>query len=307
MSKSPKTLREAIIYFADEQVSFDYVRTLRWPNGVSCPFCGCDEHSFLATRKVWKCKDCKKQYSVKVGTIFEDSPIKLGVWITAVWLICNAKNGVSSHEIHRALGVTQKTAWFMLHRIRKAMASGGFETHLSGDVEVDETYIGGKEENKHKDKRIPGTRGSANKTIVLGMLERDGEIVTKVVPNAKRSTLTLPIYQHVAPGSTIHSDKHSAYEELGAMTWYDHKTVDHKVQYVDGDCHTNGLENFWSLFKRCIKGTYIHVDPVHLGSYVDEQTFRFNNRKTNDAERFDRTLGEVAGKRLTYRELTGKA
>jgi transposase-like protein len=307
-AKQPKTLLEAIRYFSDLEVATQHVAATRWPDGPVCPACGVvdKKHYYLKSRRVWKCRECKKQFSVKVGTIFEDSPIGLDKWLAAMWIIANAKNGVSSCEIHRSIGVTQKTAWFMLQRIRLAMQQGSFEK-LSGQVEADETYIGGKARNMHKSKReqkITG-RGSSGKVAVMGLLERHGKIKTKIVPDTRSRTLHVEIRESVEPGSEIHTDALRSYRGLDPE--YIHNVVDHAERYVDGHVHTNGLENFWSLLKRGIKGTYVSVEPYHLFRYLDEQAFRFNEREYEDSDRFQKAIAGVAGRRLTYDELTGRS
>jgi transposase-like protein len=237
--KKPVTLQQAIVYFGDSERAFEYAKFLRWPDDkVTCPRCGSDSNSFVKTRKLWFCNGCKKQFTVKVGTIFEDSPIGLDKWMTAVWMICACKNGISSYELHRALGVTQKTAWFMLHRIREAMKSGSFMRmgQEGGPVEADETFVGGKPKNMHLRQR-------------------------KLAKN--------------------------------------------------GNFHTQGIENFWSLLKRGLSGTYVAVEPYHLDRYVAEQVFRFNNRATKDnpltdEDRFALAMSQIVGRRLTYAELTGR-
>lgn len=301
----PNTLQEAIIYFADPDNSFEFVKGLRWSDGiVACPHCGSTEHYFIKTRRIWKCKYCKKQFSVKVGTIFEDSPLGLDKWLCAIWLIANAKNGVSSCEIHRALGVTQKTGWFMLQRIRLAMKTGTFKK-LAGEVEADETYVGGKAKNMHKHKKEGMKRGrGSGKAIVFGLLERQGRVFAKVVKDVKGATLQGEIRNRVKEGSKVYTDALPSYNGLDDD--YGHEVVDHAVKYVVGRVHTNGLENFWSLFKRCIKGTYIALDPAHLERYLDEETFRFNNRTDNDGQRMVKVLKSINGKRLTYKGLIGK-
>ena len=303
----PQTLMEAIRYFADRDVAVEFVAKLRWPNGPVCPSCEGTEHSYLTTRRIWKCKSCKRQFSVKVGTIFEDSAIPLDKWLASIWLIANSKNGISSHELGRSIGLTQKSAWFVLHRVRLAMQTGTFE-QLSGEVEVDETFVGGKAKFMHRDERarkISGTGGStANKTAVMGLLERDGEVRAMVVPNTKRATLDPQVRKHVEPGSAVFSDAAYGYSQLGDE--YDHDFVDHAVRYVNGRVHTNGIENFWSLLKRGLKGTYVSVEPFHLFRYVDEQVFRFNARKNNDLGRFVTVAARVSGRRLTYDQLTGR-
>lgn len=301
----PGMLLEAIRYFSDLDVCTEFVAKLRWPDGPVCPACGGVEYSYLTTRRLWKCKACKKQYSVKVGTIFEDSALGLDKWLPAVWLIANSKNGISSHELARALGTTQKSAWFMLHRIRLAMQTGSFE-RLSGTVEVDETYIGGKARNMHlRDKKRKGiTKGMGGKTAVLGMAERGGTVRAEVVPDTKMRTLDARVRESVEPGSSVFTDALGSYKYLGDA--YDHRVVDHAEQYVRGDVHTNVMENFWSLVKRGLNGTYISVQPFRLFRYLDERVFTFNLRDLDDFGRFSAVLRACAGRRLTYAELTGR-
>ena len=310
--RDPQTLVEAINHFADADRALDFLVRLRWPNGVTCPSCGSEEVTFLASRRLWKCKarHARQQFSVKVGTIMEDSAIGLEKWLPAMWMMVNCKNGISSYEMGRALGITQKSAWFMLHRLRLATQTGTFEK-LSGTVEADETFIGGLARNMHRDKRgkrIKGTGGSG-KAIVMGMLERStrdkvSTIRASVVPNTKRVSLHGEIRKHVEAGSTLFTDAWMSYR--GLRSDYVHHVVDHAVEYVRGNVHTNSIENFWSLLKRGIKGTYVSVEPFHLFRYLDEQSFRFNTRKGNDAERFVNALSSIAGRRLTYRQLIGQ-
>ncbi len=301
---TPRTLMEAIRKFSDPEVAHAFVVQMRWPNGVVCPHCGVvGNPTFMLSVRRWQCKDCRRQFSVKVGTIFEDSPIGLDKWLCAFWMIANCKNGVSSYEIHRALGVTQKTAWFMDHRIRLALQSGSFEK-LKGAVEADETYIGGKAKNMHLGKRHVQGRGSVGKTAVVGLLERHGQVRLVVVRDTKGSTLSRNVRAHVVPGSKLFTDEHAGYR--GLKLDYAHDFVSHIEEYVRGEVHTNGLENFWSLLKRSTKGTYVSVDPWHLSRYCDEQAFRLNPRKDNDGGRFETALSMIAGNRLAYHCLTGK-
>jgi transposase-like protein len=317
----PATLQEAVTYFADPEVAFRYMVAIRWPDGeVSCPTCGSTAVRFLSTRRLWQCggDHARRQFSVKVGTVFEDSPIGLDKWFAAMWLLANCKNGVSSYEIHRGLGVTQKTAWFMLHRIRLAMQQGGILKLGGGSgkpVEVDETFIGGKARMMNAKQRrrhdVPGKKGSpyavSGKAIVLGMLERGGKVVTKVVRDRRRSSLLPHVAKHVNPMTEVHTDEHHSYDGL-VPPRYEHKIIDHTAAYVaEGNIHTNGIENFWSLLKRGLRGTYISVEPFHLFRYLDEQSFRFNERKNEhgDAGRFVEALSMIAGKRLTYQQLIG--
>ena len=310
-TKSPKTLQDAIVYFSDPERCFAYATKLRWPEGnVTCPRCNTAKHSFIKTRRIWFCYTCKKQFTLKIGTIMEDSPITLDKWMTAFWMLCNCKNGISSYELGKALGLHQESAWFMLQRIRKVMQDDFFGSKLgggSGEIEVDESFIGGKARNMHvseRKRRITGT-GTKDKTAVMGILERGGKIRTTLVPNRKKAALQGEVRKHVEAGAALYSDALLSYEGLASD--YAHQVVDHAVLYVDGRVHTNGLENFWSLLKRGISGTYVSVEPFHLHRYLDEQTFRYNTRKDmNDSERFELAMSQVFGKRLTYAELTGK-
>src|SRR5258706_6736402 len=306
--KTPKTLQQAVIYFSNPDNCREYLVARRWPNGVTCPTCGRDDASYLANQKKWQCKSAHKQrqFSAKTGTIFEDSPLGLDKWLTAVWLITNAKNGISSYEVHRAVGVTQKTAWFMLQRIRLAMQTGSFAKKMSGHVEVDETFIGGLARNMHKSKKAHLSRtGFIGKVAVMGLLERHGgEVRTMVVPGTSRAILEPKVREHVEAGSNVYSDAHSAYDNLDDA--FVRGVINHAERYVDGQIHTNGIENFWSLLKRMIKGTYVSVEPFHLFRYLDEQSFRFNTRKGTDADRFVKAAAALTGGRLTYDELIGK-
>ncbi|MDQ2841135.1 MAG: IS1595 family transposase [Acidobacteriota bacterium] len=310
--KAPKTLQEAIIFFANPDNCIAYMVAHRWPKGIVCPTCGRNDVTWLTTQKKWQCKSAhiKRQFSAKIGTIFEDSPLGLDKWLPAVWIITSAKNGVSSCELSRTLGITQKSAWFMLHRIRCAMHSGSLMKlggNGGGEVEADETFIGGKARNMHlsvRQRRITGT-GTKDKVAVMGILERGGDVRTMIVPNRKKAVLQAEVKKHVEAGAALYTDFLLSYDGLASD--YAHQVVDHAVEYVNGRIHTNGLENFWSLLKRGIGGTYISVEPFHLFRYLDEQTFRYNNRKNmNDADRFSAALSNVTGKRLTYAEVTGK-
>lgn len=322
--KQPKTLQTAVKFFADPANCLNYMASKRWPDGVvKCPTCHRDDVSFLETQNKWQCKSAhpKRQFSAKVGTIFEDSPIPLEKWLVAVWMLCNCKNGVSSYEIARAIGVTQKSAWFMMHRIRVGMKLnpgnklGGGPNSDGGEVEIDESFIGGKVRNMHREKRIrlqnaEVGRGSSAKTAVVGMLDRDArQVRAMVVPNVQRETLQANILKNVKYGSKVYTDNAVAYDRLD---WrYVHDVVNHANEYVKGRVHTNGLENFWSLLKRGLHGTYVAVEPFHLERYVDEQVFRYNNRSTKDRPvddlgRFNLAMSGIFGKRLTFAEVTGK-
>jgi len=262
-------------------------------------------------------KACHKQFSVKTQSVFEDSPIALDKWLVAVWLVVNCKNGISSYEIARDVKVTQKSAWFMLHRIRLAMRDGNWSGKIDGDggpIEVDETFIGGKYQNMHRSRRQGlgnGMKADRGKAVVMGMLERDVRRVrAKVIPDVTRETLQNEILRQIEKKSTVYTDGATGYDRLKANDFI-HETVTHVEEYVRGQVHTQGIENFWSLLKRGLKGTYVAVEPFHLDAYVDEQVFRYNNRATrdnplNDADRFMLAVSQIAGKRLTYKELTGK-
>ena len=312
----PETLHEAIKYFANEDVAFEFMKGIRWPDGkIACPRCGSEEHSFVSTRKLWACKNCKtkKQFTIKVGTVMEDSPIGYDKWICGFWLIANAKNGISSYEVGRALGVTQRTGWFLLHRIRTAMQSGSIvKDKLNGTVEVDESYIGGKARNMHAHVKREKVKGTGNKALtpVQGLLqrttkERASRVVMQVVDGTKRPELQGNVRKYVLKGTEVHTDALRSY--TGLSEDFTHKVVDHAESYVKDGVHTNGLENFWSLLKRTIKGTYVSVEPFHLFRYLDEQAFRFNERKDDDKGRFLKAIAGFIGKRLTWAKLTGES
>lgn len=308
--QTPTTLIEAVAYFSDRDRAFDYAVKLRWPNGVACPRMGCGSAAvqFIKTRKIWRCKECKRQFTVKVGTIFEDSPISLTKWLPAIWLLANTKNGTSSHELGRALGVTQKTAWFMFHRIREAMKTDDGAA-FAGEVEADETFVGGKVRTNYFSKsgfRKLAHGPATGKTTVFGMVERSEQkrksrVRAFVVPNHKASILLPKIYANVKLGSVLYTDALRSYRQV--VPDYVHAFVDHSIRYVDGRVHTNCIENFWSCLKRTIKGTYIAPRTFHLDRYLDEQVFRFNAREGHDADRFVAVLKNTDGRRVTYKSL----
>ncbi len=309
--ETPRTLLEAVTYFSDPERAHAYAVKLRWPNGVACPRMGCGSASvqFIKTRKLWRCKDCKRQFTAKVGTIFEDSPIPFTKWLPAIWFLANTKNGTSSHELGRAIGVTQKTAWFMFHRIRLAMKDEA-AAQLVGEVEADETFVGGKQHATvqsslgfKKMKHGP----AEGKTTVFGMVQRSTEkqksrVRAMVVPDHKARTLLPLLYTNVIPGSVLYTDALRSYRAAGSD--YAHAFVDHAVRYVEGRVHTNTIENFWSCLKRTIHGTYIAPRAFHLDAYLDEQVFRFNAREGKDADRFVAALKGADGHRVTYKALT---
>ncbi len=317
----PTTLQEAIIYFASPANCREYLVARRWPDGVVCPRCGGRNVIFLEKYNRWHCRDkhAAPQFTLKTQTIFEDSPISLDKWLMAMWMLCNCKNGISSWEIHRALKVTQKSAWFMLQRLRLALKEDyGFGplTKIGGEdheIEVDETFVGGQKKNMHKDKKVryEAKGGASGKAVVQGILDRTArQVRAKVMPNVKRETLQAEIFKQVKFGSNVYTDDAVAYDN-GLQRRFVHDFVNKTETYVRGRVHVNGMENFWSLTKRALRGTYVAVEPFHLDRYIDEQVFRFNNRGTkdnplNDADRFDAAVRQIVGKRLTYKELTGK-
>jgi transposase-like protein len=316
MLKSPNTpvsLSDAIAYFSDQDNALRFLAELRWPNGVTCPHCRANDPGFLKSRRIWKCraKECRKQFSIKIGTIFEDSPLGLDKWLPALWMLANSKNGISSYEVARALHVTQKTAWFMLGRIRLAMRSKTF-VRFEGEVEMDESYLGGLYKNMHRSKRDRLGSGfrQKNKVGVLGVLERKrGRKPSKVrVAVVGEDVDPKNLFQHVKnivkDGTTLYTDEHKNYGILSNA--FNRQAVGHTArEYVRGKVHTNGIENFWSLLKRTIRGTYVSIDPFHVFRYLDEQAFRFNHRVASDGDRFVTVVDSLLGKRLTYRQLTG--
>ena len=311
MTHEPKTLMDAIRYFADPDVTLKTMVELRWPDGVHCPTCGSTEVRFISTRRLWECKEKhpKRQFSAKVGTIFEDSALPLDKWFIAIWALANCKNGISSYELHRATGITQKSAWFVLHRVRLAMKVGGIEK-TGNHYEADESFVGGLAKNMHKHKREKAIKatGGSGKAVVIGVIRRrtkksPSKVKATHIKNTSAAEIQAVVRENVKRGANLYTDAFSAYRGLSAE--YDHQVVDHAVEYVRDEVHTNSCENFFSLLKRTIKGTYVSVEPFHLGAYLDEQSFRYNEREGVDADRFRTVLSSVIGKRLTYKELTG--
>jgi transposase-like protein len=312
----PKTLQQAIQFFTSYENCRDFMVAIRWPDGkVRCPQCDSDKVTYLENARLYRCygDHPRQKFSLKVGTIFEDSPIPLEKWLPAVWLLVNCKNGVSSYEIHRALGVTQKSAWFMMHRIRLAMQTKSF-LKMGGSgkaIEADESFIGGAARFMHKDRRnrMITARGVKDKAAAFGILERGGEVRVFAVENRKKKALQGHISEHVEEGAPVYTDALMSY--MGLNEKFQHEVINHAEKYVEGKVHTNGLENFWSLLKRGLKGTYVSTEPFHLFRYLDEQAFRYNNRATkdnpvNDGDRFEMAMSRIVGKRLTLAEVTGK-
>lgn len=311
--ENPQTLLEAVRVYSNLETCHRLLVQIKWPSGeVTCPGCNGREIGEIASRHIFQCKTkgCRKQFGVKLGTIFEDSPLGLDKWFVAIWCITNAKNGISSCELGRAIGVTQRAAWHMLHRIRMAMAQDTSD-QLSGVCESDESMIGGLSKNMHKHvraRKITGT-GACGKTILHGILQRSTDdelsrVRVHVVRDRKKPTLQNQIKQHVKSGVTVYTDSLASYQ--GLDKFYVHEMIDHAVKYVEGEVHTNGMENFWCLFKRCLHGTYVAVAPKNLTRYAAEESFRFNERGGNDATRFATVMKSVPGKRLQYKELTAK-
>jgi transposase-like protein len=307
--ESPKTLLEAIKFFSDKENCRRFMISIRWADGVvRCPNCGSDNVIYMEKSNLYFCriKHAKAKFSLKVGTVFEDSPIGLEKWLPASWMLSNCKNGISSYELSRAIGVTQKSAWFMLHRIRVAMTDSTGKL-AGGPIECDETFVGGKIKNMHKSRLQDGRKyqGQGNKVVVMGMLERGGRVKAKVMAGRKKDHIDPVMAENVEAGSHIITDEFPTYSFLS--TPYNREIINHAMEYVNGHVHTNGIENFWSLLKRSLGGTYISVEPFHLDAYVSEQVFRYNNRKdSDDSTRFASCIMGIQGKRLTYEEITGR-
>ncbi|MFO0734182.1 MAG: IS1595 family transposase, partial [Nitrospiraceae bacterium] len=296
----PETLQDAVLYFADEERCVEFVARLRWPDGVHCPRCKSTTVTWIAARRLWQCKGCRNQFSVKVGTIFEASPIRLSTWLPAVWLIASAKNGISSYELARLLGVTQKSAWLMLHRIRFAMRNGGIE-QLSGEVEADEGFIGAKTCLMHKCERKAKGRGAVGKAVVMALLERHGDGWLTHVPDNRAETVQPIVRERVQPGSELLTDGLTSY--AGLDDEYVHQVIDRAEASVRDNVHTSGIESFCILLMRMIKLVNINVEPFNLFRNLDELAFRFNTRKQPDAVRMADVVAAAERRRLTNKQL----
>ena len=290
--------------FHDEDAAYQHVESILWPDGPICPKCGALDNAYRMKGKrarpgLRRCRDCKKDFTVKIGTIFEDSHVKMHQWVQAMYLMCASKKGFSAHQLHRMLGVTYKTAWFMSHRIREAMRSGSFKAPLGGEgkkVEADETFIGRK-------KGVPVRRGTAHKMAVLSLVERGGEVRSFPINTTKAKEIGPIVNKHIAKESDLMTDEAGQYQSIGKR-FASHGWVTHSTgQYVDGPVHSNTVEGYFSIFKRGMKGVYQHCSEQHLHRYLAEFDFRYNNRVANginDKERVDNALNGAAGKRLTY-------
>lgn len=288
--------------FPDEQSCIDHLKAIRWRDGAFCPHCGGTKVYEFSDRKTFKCGDCRQRFSVKVGTIFQDTKLPLRKWFMAIWLITSHKKGIASTQLAKDLKITQKSAWFVLHRLRHAARTKSFNAPLNGTVESDETFVGGREKNKHAHKRIEGAKGGAGKTVVFGMLERDGDLRAGVIGDLKAKTIQSVIRQHVAPGATVMTDEHPSY--VGLDGDFNHHAVNHTArEFVRHyTIHTNGIESVWALLKRQIIGIHHWVSPKHLDRYVAEMAWRFNRRDMAESDRMNALFGCVEG-RLTYKAL----
>jgi len=301
MTTAFKSLFDLLKVIPDEQSAVDHFTAIRWRNGAFCPLCGSTRVNHFSDKRTHKCGDCRKRFSIKVGTVFENTKIPMQKWLMAIWMLTSHKKGIASTTLARDIDVTQKTAWFMLHRLRHAAVTDSFNAPLIGEVEVDETYVGGKAHNRHKGdpKNGPGTFG---KTAVIGAISRGGEIVATVIERTDTETLDGFVHAVVAPSATVSTDEHSGYRHLGRT--FKHGVVRHGAgEYVNGNHHTNSIEGYWSLLKRQIVGIHHWVSPKHLDRYVDEMTWRFNRRNQEDGDRLNSLIAFTSERRLTYKEL----
>jgi predicted oxidoreductase (fatty acid repression mutant protein) len=299
-----KTLPALFAAFPTEQVAIDHLTSIRWAAGKFCPLCGNSDEARIGTltgTNTHKCYECRQRFSIKVGTIFQDTKLPLRTWYAAIWMITNHPKGIASTTLATDLGITQKSAWFVLHRLRHASRTVSFNAPLAGVVEIDETFVGGREENKHADKRLHQKGGTGGKTAVMGIIQRHGELRAGVVEDTRRDTLEPIVYHHVAKGSIVVTDDANVYRALHKD--FQHYAVRHSTgQYVRGDAHTNSIESVWALLKRQIIGIHHWVSPKHLDAYVQEMTFRFNRRDLPKGERVNDLLAQIEGP-LPYKAL----
>jgi transposase-like protein len=301
MLKQFDSLIQLFEAFPDEQSAIDHLRAIRWKNGAFCPYCGSTRVMHFSDKRTHKCSDCRQRFSIKVGTIFEDTKLSLRKWFAAIWLITSHKKGIASTQLAKDLKITQKSAWFVLHRLRYAAKTKSFARPLAGEVEIDESVFGGKEGNKHVTKRNPKNINTVGKTVVMGMVERQGEARAFVVPNLKAKTLKGEIAKNVAWGTTVMTDELHSYKGLPAH--YKHQSVTHShAKYVDGNVHVNTVEGMWSLFKRQYHGTHHWISAKHMNAYLGEMCYRWNRREMGEGERVNALLAQVEG-RLTYKAL----
>ena len=306
MLKSFDNLMQLFRAFPDEQTAIDHLTAIRWVNGKFCPLCGNADEARIGTltgTNTHKCYACRKRFSIKVGTIFQDTKLPLRTWYAAIWMITNHPKGIASTTLAKDLGITQKSAWFVLHRLRHAALTKSFNAPLSGQIEVDETYVGGKEKNKHESKRLHAGRGAVGKVAVIGLVERGGQVRAGVVADTKAKTLQSVVRTNVAAGSNVYTDEATAYR--GLQGDYMHHTVNHGAgQYVvNYHNHTTSIESVWALLKRQIIGVHHWVSPKHLDRYVVEMTYRLNRRDLSHGGRVNDLLSQIEGP-LPYKVLT---
>ncbi len=306
MNRTTISLLELFALFPDQESARSYMESIRWPEGPRCPFCT-EDNERVAKRRggYYRCKSCREDFTVRTGTVMERSHIPLQKWLYAMYMLVTSRKGVSSVELHTKLAITQKSAWFMLHRLREACRDR--DNPLSGIVEIDETYVGGKRKNMSNAKRakISG-RGTVGKAPVLGMRQRDGKVIAMPIKMTDKDTIQDIIFKHVQEDTIIYTDEHGSYTGLDEEG-YEHDTVNHSAnEYVDGDVHTNSIEAVWAVFKRGLKGIYHHVSVKHLGRYVDEYAFRLNEGAVDNhtMDRIAAMLLGAQGKRITFEDLT---